>query len=135
MASGRGQTRDTSQPRGESGMRRILLIEDDFHVAETLAELLGLENFVVDVAHDAQTGLERAMAQPPDLVLCDLTLPGAMDGHGFARACRSNPALRNLRLIAVSGYCGPQDRRQAIESGFDDLIAKPVDLSRIHACF
>ena len=115
-----------------AGRRRILLIEDDLHVAETLAELLELEGFGVAVAHDAAAGLAQAAALP-DLVLCDLTLPGALDGHGFARACRADPGLRAMRLVAVSGYCGAQDRRDAIAAGFDDLIAKPVDLARIHA--
>ncbi len=119
--------------RGQvTGKRRILLIEDDPHVAETLAELLELEGFRMSVAYDAETGLAEAAALP-DLVLCDLTLAGALDGHGFARACRADPVLGGLRLIAVSGYCSAQDRRDAIAAGFDDLIAKPVDLARIHA--
>lgn len=118
----------------QTAERRILLIEDDPHVAETLAELLGLEGFRMTVAHEAEAGLAEAAARP-DLVLCDLTLPGALDGHGFARACRADPTLRTLRLIAVSGYCGAQDRRDAIAAGFDDLIAKPVDIARIHAVF
>jgi CheY-like chemotaxis protein len=77
----------------------------------------------------------RARAEPPHLVLCDLTLPGALDGHGFARACRADAALRGLRLVAVSGYCRAEDRRRATESGFDELIAKPIALASIHAAF
>ncbi len=114
---------------------RMLLVEDDPHVAETLAELLELEGFRVVVAHEAEAGLVRARAEPPHMVLCDLTLPGALDGHGFARACRADPALRGLRLVAVSGRCRVEDRRRAIESGFDELIGKPVELARIHAAF
>lgn len=123
------------QGRGGNRRRRILLIEDDLHVAETLAELLELDGFNVSVAHDAASGLLRAGDVPPDLVLCDLTLPGALDGHAFARACRADPSLSGLRLVAVSGYCGAGDRRAAIASGFDELIAKPVDLARVHAAF
>lgn len=129
MSIGSGQT------RGDNQRRRILLIEDDLHVAETLAELLELEGFSVAVVHDAESGLDHAGAALPDLVLCDLTLPGALDGHGFARACRADPRLRGLRLVAVSGYCAAEDRRAAIASGFDELIAKPVDLARIEAAF
>jgi CheY-like chemotaxis protein len=114
---------------------RILLIEDDPHVAETLGELLALEGFHVGVAPDAEAGLACARANPPDMVLCDLTLPGALDGHGFARACRADPGLRGLRLVAVSGRCRAEDRRRAIEAGFDGLIGKPVELANIHAAF
>ncbi len=117
----------------EAPGRHILLIEDDPHVAETLAELLALDGCRVSVAHDAEGGLERARALLPDLVLCDLTLPGTLDGHGFARACRADTRLHGLRLIAVSGYCRDEDRRRALESGFDELIGKPIDLARIHA--
>ncbi len=112
---------------------RLLLIDDDLHVAETLAELLELEGFCVRVAHDGFTGLEEARRAPVDVVLCDLTLHGGLDGCGFARACRLDPDLRDLVLIAVSGYDGPQDRRRAQEAGFDTLISKPVDLDRLRA--
>ncbi len=122
-----------STATGQEGRRRILLVEDDPHVAETLAELLELEGFAVTVAHEADTGLACARAVHPHLVLCDLSLPGRLDGYGFARACRMDPVLRGLRVVAVSGYCRSEHRQRALESGFDDLIAKPVDLARIHA--
>ncbi|HSU06379.1 MAG TPA: response regulator [Acetobacteraceae bacterium] len=116
-----------------AGPKRILLVEDDLHVAETLAELLELDGYQVCVAHDALTGLHQLARQPVDLVLCDLTLRGDMDGFGFAAACRADPMLRLLHLLAVSGYDRPEDRRRAQAAGFDDLVGKPVDLERIHA--
>jgi two-component system CheB/CheR fusion protein len=116
-----------------TGPKRILLVEDDLHVAETFAELLALEGYQVSVAHDATAGLDRLSRQPVDLVLCDLTLHGEMDGFGFAAACRADPMLRLLHLIAVSGYDRPEDRRRAQAAGFDDLVGKPVNLERIHA--
>jgi CheY-like chemotaxis protein len=125
-----GRTTTTGAER-----RSILLVEDDLNVAETLAELLGLEGYRVSVAYDAEAGLQHARVQLPDLVLCDLTLPGTLDGHGFARACRADPVLQSLRLVAVSGYCRAEDRRRAMASGFDDLIGKPIELERIHAAF
>jgi CheY-like chemotaxis protein len=116
-----------------TGSKRILLVEDDLHVAETFAELLELEGYRVLVAHDAAEALEQARCQPVDVVLCDLTLPGDMDGCGFARACRDDPALEHLHLVAVSGYDRPEDRRRARSAGFDDLVGKPVNIDRIHA--
>jgi CheY-like chemotaxis protein len=122
-----------SQPSTEPRSKRILLVEDDPHVAETLAELLELEGYRVTVRHDALTGLEHVRQAPADLVLCDLTLPGEMDGFGFARACRADSALRGLHLLAVSGYDQPEDCRRARASGFDGLVGKPVDVAAIHA--
>ncbi len=119
----------------EAERSRILLIEDNPRVAETLAELLELEGFRVAVVHEAAAGLARARAEPPHMVLCDLTLPGSLDGYGFARACRADPGLRGLRLVAISGRCRAEDRGRAIDSGFDDLLAKPIELARVHAAF
>jgi CheY-like chemotaxis protein len=115
--------------------RRILLVEDDPHVAETLSELLRLDGYRVSVAKDAASGLQLLRREPADLVLCDLSLPGEMDGFGFAGACRADSRLRRLRLMAVSGYCRAEDRRRAVAAGFDGLIGKPIDLERVHAVF
>ena len=123
-----------TEAKGE-GRGRILLVEDDPHVAETLAELLELEGHAVLTAREAASGLARARSLPIDLVLCDLTLRGDLDGFGFARTCRADPGLRPLRLVAVSGHCGASDRRRAQEAGFDGLIAKPVALTEVHAAF
>ncbi len=120
-------------PSTEARSKRILLVEDDPHVAETLAELLELEGYRVTVRHDALAALEQVRRDSADLVLCDLTLPGEMDGFGFARACRADSSLRGLHLLAVSGYDRPEDRCKAKASGFDGLVGKPVDVCAIHA--
>lgn len=134
MNTGELERPPAAQPASTlTGSKRILLVEDDLHVAETFAELLELEGYRVTVAHDAAAALQQVRHQPVDIVLCDLTLPGGMDGCGFARACRDDPMLRRLHLVAVSGYDGAEDRRRARSSGFDDLIGKPVDLERLHA--
>ena len=142
VAPERDGTDDMGSRRAEPGTgyapglgRRILLVEDDPHVAETLAELLRLDGYRVSVATDAATGLHQLGRNPADLVLCDLSLPGEMDGFGFASACRADPKLRRLRLMAVSGYCRAEDRRRAVAAGFDGLIGKPIDLDRVHLAF
>jgi CheY-like chemotaxis protein len=110
-----------------------LLVEDDRHVLETLAELLELEGYGVCTAHDAVSALEELQRHAISSVLCDLRLRGSMDGYGFARACRNNPRLANVHLIALSGYDGDEVRRRAMEAGFDCLLRKPVDLDRLRA--
>ncbi|MGH7155916.1 MAG: response regulator, partial [Acetobacteraceae bacterium] len=67
---------------GAKAATRILLVEDDPHVAETLAELLELEGYRVTVAPDSTAAFACLRRETPDLVLCDLTLPGEMDGFG-----------------------------------------------------
>jgi signal transduction histidine kinase/CheY-like chemotaxis protein len=113
--------------------RRILLVEDNKDAADALSELIRLMGCEVDVAHDGRSALALAVAAPPDLVLCDLGLPGAMDGYGVARTARTDPRLDATRLIAVSGYSQPKDHAAAKQAGFDLLIPKPIKMDTIEA--
>ena len=123
-----GVVTDARPEPGKSQRSQLLLVEDDPHVLETLAELLELEGYGVYTAHDAVSALEVLREHGVSIVLCDLRLRGGMDGYEFARVCRSNPRLAELRLIALSGYDGDEDRRRAADAGFDRLLRKPVDL-------
>ena len=113
---------------------RILIVEDNVDVAATLADLLDIEGYgEVAIAHDGASGLAKVQERAPDLVLCDIGLPGEVDGLEFARRCRGDGALRAARLIAMSGYGSDQDRARAIAAGFDDLLAKPVRFETLSA--
>jgi PAS domain S-box-containing protein len=105
--------------------RRVLVVDDNADGAESLAELATVMGHTVDVALDGPTAVDMARANPPDVVLCDIGLPG-MSGYDVARALRSSCG-RTIRLVAVSGYAQPEDVERAIEAGFDGHIAKPPD--------
>ena len=66
-----------------------------------------------------------------DVVLCDIGLPGGFDGHGVARAFRADPDLRSAFLIALTGYGQEEDRRRALEAGFDAHLTKPADIEEL----
>ncbi|HYX26215.1 MAG TPA: ATP-binding protein, partial [Thermoanaerobaculia bacterium] len=124
-----------SEPQpGEEGVapRRCLVIEDHTDAAESLALLLELAGHEVAVAFDAASGLEKARSFGPDVVLCDIGLPGAMDGYGVARALRTAAETRSAYLIALTGYGQEDDRRRALEAGFDAHLTKPADLDALH---
>ncbi|WP_242343986.1 hybrid sensor histidine kinase/response regulator [Anaeromyxobacter terrae] len=106
----------------------VLIVEDNADAAETLRDALELEGVVVTVAPDGEAGLAAARRRPPDLVICDIGLPGELDGYGVARAVRADPALRHLPLVALTGYAGPEDRARAREAGFDQHLGKPTSL-------
>jgi CheY-like chemotaxis protein len=99
------------------------VVDDSVDAAASLAEIVELLGHFAEVAHDGRDALEKAKADPPDVVLCDIGLPG-MTGYEVARALRALCAGR-VRLVAVSGYAQPEDVRAAAEAGFDAHVAKP----------
>jgi len=117
----------TSLPRSPSGgrVRRVLVVDDSRDAAESLAELVELFGHVVDVAYDGASAIASARANRPDVILCDIGLPG-MSGYEVARALRAEN-MNGLRMVAVSGYAQPEDLRKAAEAGFDRHVAKPLD--------
>ncbi len=106
--------------------RRVLIVEDNLDTAETLRDLLELSGFEVEIAGSGDDGVAAAHQFHPDVVLCDLGLPG-MNGYEVATALRSDPETADTRLIALTGYGGDEDRRRSREAGFDVHLTKPVD--------
>jgi two-component system CheB/CheR fusion protein len=111
------------------GRRRVLVIEDNVDAAESLKEGLELSGHEVFVAHDGAEGLARARALRPDVVLCDIGLPG-VDGYEVARRIRADPSLSPL-LVAITGYALPEDQRKARAAGFDQHLAKPFQFRAV----
>jgi CheY-like chemotaxis protein/two-component sensor histidine kinase len=109
---------------------RVLVVDDNQDAAETLAQLVTLFGHEAEVAFDGESAIRKAAARPPDLVLCDLGLPG-MDGYSVARTLRASTAAPRARLIALSGYAQPDDIARATEAGFDGHLPKPADPARI----
>ncbi len=107
---------------------RVLVIEDNGDAAETLQLALTLAGHAVIVAETGEEGIARALACAPDVVLCDIGLPGAADGYAVARALRSEPSCSHAHLVAITGYGQAEDRRRALEAGFDRHLTKPFDL-------
>lgn len=106
--------------------RKVLLVEDNQDAAEMLATFLRACGHLVRVAHDGHAGLDLATRERPDVVICDIGLPG-MDGFEFARQIRRIPALSAARLIAMTGYGEVRHRDRGLDAGFDKYLVKPAD--------
>jgi PAS domain S-box-containing protein len=118
-----------SQPRESrdvAAARRILVVDDNEDVADTLALLLRQGGHEVRVAHDGPAALEAARAYQPEVVLLDIGLPG-MTGYEVAQHLRQQPPANLTLLIALTGYGQDEDRRRSSEAGFDLHLTKPVD--------
>src|SRR5262249_14544644 len=102
---------------------RILVVEDNRDAAESLRMLLELYGFQVSVAYTGPDGVALAKREHPDVVVCDIGLPG-MDGFAVASALRKNDRLASARLIAVTGYGQEEDKRRVLQAGFDAHLVK-----------
>jgi two-component system, sensor histidine kinase len=104
---------------------RILVIDDNADSAEAMSLLLQLAGHRVRVSHDGPSGVCAATRFRPQVVLCDITMPGGMDGYAVAEALRASPATKSTRLIAVSRRVAGADRPRAQEAGFEAFLPKP----------
>jgi PAS domain S-box-containing protein len=118
--------------RPEGKALRVLVIEDHPDAAETLKDLLEMSGYEVRTALTGPDGVRLAHEYDPDVVLCDLGLPG-MDGYEVAAALRTAPGGRRQRLVAVTGYGQDEDRRRSREAGFQYHLVKPIDLEELRA--
>lgn len=110
-------------PETECEPMRVVVVEDSADIRELVTELLRQEGHVVEVAKDGPAGLEAILTTEPDIAFVDLGLPG-FDGLELAR--RAREAGSPVRLVAVTGYGQPEDRRRAEAAGFDEHLTKPV---------
>lgn len=106
--------------------KRILLVDDNPDVADSMAMLLNLFGHDVIMAHDGREAVDIALKEKPDIVLLDIGLPG-MNGYEACRAMRNGGLIQTM-IVALTGYGQEEDRKMALKTGFDHHLAKPVDL-------
>ncbi len=129
-ASSRGAASAESDARKRAQPRRVLVVDDNRDAAESLADMLKLLGHQVELAFDGPAALEQARRRAPDVVLCDIGLPG-MTGYEVVKALRAQRG--SMRIVAVSGYAQPEDVKAARDAGFDRHIAKPASTDDIEA--
>jgi CheY-like chemotaxis protein len=106
--------------------RRILLVDDNVDVTESLAMILGIMGHEVRTAHDGAAGVAAAAAFRPEMILMDLGMP-LMDGYEAARRIRAETWGDKAFLVALTGWGADNDRRRTQDAGFDRHLVKPVD--------
>jgi PAS domain S-box-containing protein len=111
---------------------RVLVVDDNVDVADMVSILLQASGYEVRVAYTAQTALETAIESQPNIVLLDIGLPD-IDGYEVARRLRQRPQLKDVKLVAITGYGREVDRQRSQEAGFDYHLVKPVDPIKLEA--
>jgi CheY-like chemotaxis protein len=112
---------------------RVAIVEDNSAAREMMKALLELDGVDVSAAADGNAGLEMILKERPDLAIVDIGLPD-LDGHQVARRIRESLPKGEIHLVALTGYGLDEDRRAALEAGFDDHFVKPLkidDLRRL----
>lgn len=105
---------------------KILIIEDNHDVRENLSELLSLSGYETQTAANGKLGVEAALAQTPDLILCDIMMP-EMDGYAVLRILSKNEATASVPFIFLTAKTELTDVRRGMTLGADDYITKPFD--------
>lgn len=105
---------------------RILIIDDRRDAILPLNQMLKMEGHTVEIAQDGASGIAKAAAFRPRVVLCDIGLPGEMNGYAVCRALRSLPETASAYLVAVTGYSHDEAKRESKDAGFDYHVTKPV---------
>ena len=108
--------------------RRVLVVDDNTTSAQSMAMILKLEGYEVQVAYDGEAALDLVRRFRPEVIFSDIGLPG-LDGHELARRIRQDPELSATvgLLAAVTGYGEAESRRRSREAGFDHHLVKPVN--------
>ena len=112
--------------------RRILVVDDNVDAAESLTLMLDLAGHTTRAAHTGAEALDVARSFHPDVLLCDVGMPG-MNGYEVARRFRGDPELSRAALVAITGWGGEEDKRQATAAGFDVHLTKPVESAQLFA--
>ena len=113
-------------------MKRILVIEDHALMRRNVVTILRMEGYTALAAANGQEGLEMARREPPDLILCDVMMPG-LDGYEVLQALRADPATAAVPFIFLTAKGAKTDQRAGMNLGADDYLTKPASRDEIVA--
>ena len=122
----------TAPPRRGVSGGRILVVDDDPSICDTLTTMLEFKGYETRVAHNGREALELAREEHPDLVLLDIMMP-EMDGLTVCREMKQDPAFRDVRILMLTARDGRQDVVQALEAGASDYVTKPFFIDELVA--
>ncbi len=107
-------------------MKKILVIDDNNDIRENTAEILALAGYDTYTAENGKKGVEKALQEKPDLIVCDIMMPD-LDGYGVLHLLKKNPETESIPFIYLTAKTERSDFRKGMEMGADDYITKPFD--------
>lgn len=134
LASGAPAEMELPLQKDAGSRRRVLVVEDNADVRESLRLILETWGHDVITAETGDAGLEQIRRSHPEIALIDIGLPG-MSGYELAQTIRTTERSLPTKLIAITGYGQPADRARALEAGFDMHLLKPIDPDVLRGIF
>jgi CRP-like cAMP-binding protein/FixJ family two-component response regulator len=107
-------------------MKSILVIDDNQDIRENTAEILGLAGYKTFTAENGKKGVELALKEKPDMIVCDIMMP-ELDGYGVLHLLRKNPGTEHIPFIFLTAKTERTDFRKGMEMGADDYVTKPFE--------
>jgi CheY-like chemotaxis protein len=107
-------------------MKKILVIDDNLDICENSIEILELSGYQAFGASDGQTGIELAIREIPDIIICDIMMPG-LDGYEVLQKLRNHSQTAQIPFVFLTAKSEKTDIRSAMELGADDYLMKPFD--------
>lgn len=114
-------------------MPKILVIDDDPSLRRTLEVALRVFGYETVLAADGPQGIQAAQENLPDVILCDVNMPG-MDGRAVLQAMRNDPALSNRQIVLMTGNQMQNPQREGMNLGADDYLPKPFEIAQLKTC-
>ena len=105
-------------------MKKVLIIEDNQQIRENIQEILQLDNFIVHIAENGKVGIETAIQNFPDIIICDIMMP-ELDGYAVYHMLKKNKLTENIPFIFLSAKAEHNEIRKGMDLGADDYITKP----------
>jgi CheY-like chemotaxis protein len=110
--------------------RKILLVEDNEKNRTLVKDVLEYHGYEVIEACNGKEGIKIAKENKPDLILMDIQMP-VMSGYDAMKILKNNPETKDIKIIALTSFAMKGDKEKIMEEGFDDYIAKPIDIRRL----
>jgi DNA-binding response OmpR family regulator len=123
---------DVDSPRPDPAPARVLVVDDTPHNVKLLADLLSVKGYAVSTAVNGEEALVKVAAEPPDIVLLDVMMPG-LSGYAVCERLRADPRTALLPIVLVTSLDPQQERVKGIEAGADDFLSKPINQPELFA--
>src|SRR5437899_1374312 len=113
----------------EKRARKILLVDDEAGFAELLRDLLEMDNYEVELAHDGQEGLDKLQSYMPDVIISDVVMP-RLSGFEMFKKVKANPDTSKIPFLFITGFQDDRVLSEARKIGIFGILKKPIDIEQ-----